>query len=149
MNCFVTRLCCSLVPGYSLTGSLTNANTLRCPVMYLPTIPDRLATPLGTLLARERGRRWGLHAYPAATTNVRARKCTAAPEGPRRSRRTPSARTMRLDRSSTMRRLTSVRGTSSTCFVARSAFHVKSGEYFAPTGHIEQVSLRQQTGRPP
>ena len=33
---------------------------------------------------------------------------------------------------------------------SRSAFHVKSGEYFAPTGHTgEHVSLRQQTARPP
>ena len=37
-----------------------------------------------------------------------------------------------------------------TLFVSRSAFHVKSGEYFAPTGHTgEHVSLRQHCARPP
>ena len=39
---------------------------------------------------------------------------------------------------------------SSTRFDARNVFHVKSGEYFAPTGHTgEHVSLRQHTARPP
>ena len=96
-------------------------------------------------------------ATDAGSTRSRPPRRTSAPgservnpRAPPRSRRTASARTMRFDPSSTTSRLTSVRGTSSTRFDARSAFQVKSGEYFAPIGQTgEQVSLRQHTARPP
>src|SRR5678809_844207 len=118
--------------------------------MYFPTMPDRFAIPFGNRSLRDNSSRCGLHAYPAATTNVRARKSTRDPFAPPRSRRTASALAIRLDPSSTTSRLTSVRGTSSTRLDARSAFHVKSGEYLAPTGHTGARSVVATTrARPP
>src|SRR4051812_49175256 len=117
--------------------------------MYFPTVPDRFASPFGKRSLRDSNSRCGLHAYPAAMTNVFARNSTGTPAAAPGPRRTASARTTRVDPGSTTSRLTSVRVTRSTRFDARSALHVKSGEYFAPTGHTGlHVSLRQHTARP-
>src|SRR5258705_4313305 len=98
--------------------------------MNWPTVPDELAMPFGNRDERETSSNHGLHAYPPATTNVFARNVT----GTLPSRLTASAASMREPRSATVSLRTSVREKSSTRFVRRSAFQVKSGEYFAPTG---------------
>src|SRR5688572_17963216 len=121
------------------------ACTFRWPDKYLPTSPDRFAMPSGKRLLREDRRRCELQTYPPATTKVLARNSTSCCGA---SRCTATARTTRPV-GSTSRLRTNVRVRNSTRFVLRSLFHVKSGEYFAPIGQIgEQVSFRQQAGRP-
>src|SRR4029079_18833918 len=66
-----------------------------------------------------------------------------------RSRSTATAWLTRFADGSSTRRRTTVRVTRRTRFVLRSAFQVKSGEYFAPIGQIgPDVSLRQHCARP-
>ena len=50
------------MPGYNRNGSFTNADTLRCPVMNFPTMPDRFATPFGNRALLDNNKRCGLHA---------------------------------------------------------------------------------------
>ena len=103
----------------------------RWPARYLPTSPLRLANPLGKAESRERRSRCGDQTKPPASTKVFPSMVTSSPPA---SVRLPVARTMRPVLGSATRRRTSVSVTRVIFFVASSASHVKSGEYFAPDG---------------
>src|SRR2546427_634908 len=138
MNFLLTRLCWPFIPGYNRSGRLTKALTLRWPLRYLPTRPERLANP-------ESSNKWLLQTYPPATTKVLARNSTSPPPS-----RAPGGGCDILPPARPWpRRPPAGRGNTSTRPALRNASQVKSGEYLAPIGQTGvQVSLRQQAGRP-
>src|ERR1041385_3525707 len=146
MNCLLRRLCCSFMPGNNRSGRLMKACTLRWPVRYLPTRPERFATPFSAPDCAESSSKYALHTYPPATTNWRAWNSTGVFGS---SRSIATAGEMRFVAGSSTSLRTIVRVTSRTRLAARSGCQVRSGEYFAPIGQIGvQVSLRQHCGRP-
>ncbi len=114
----------------------------------LPHESAPIGQPVREARAARQQQQMRLQTNPPATTNVFARETR-----PRRRRVGRGSRSLgRCARSppvASTSRLTSVAGHSVTCFDARSAFQVESGEYFAPIGQIGvQVSLRRHALRP-